>query len=175
MTNLRIDERIDLVRNKKQLRTVALLSVVLALLTIAAGFLFHREWDFSAIRLLVMAVGIFVYIVGHEAVHGALMWLFSHQKPKFGISLQYAYAGSDYRFPKKQYLIIAIAPLLVWGIVLLLLALLLPSGWFWPVWIIQVQNVSGAAGDLFMFFHILRKPDQVLIQDSGTAMTVWIA
>ena len=174
MSGYRLHERIDLIRNKKQLRLVTLLSVLLAAGCIAAGLLIQLP-DFSSlslVRFLAALAGIAVYIVGHEAVHGILIWCFSRRKPNFGFSLMYAYAGSDFFFAKTPYLLIAAAPLVFWTIVLSLLAALLPPEWFWAIWAIQITNVSGAAGDVYVFFHVLRKPQNVRIQDTGTAMSL---
>ncbi|MBQ7868203.1 MAG: DUF3267 domain-containing protein [Clostridia bacterium] len=178
-------EKIDLIKNRKQLLLVNGLAVVLAVLLIAAGILWQPEgasalFDFKgdpwgvALKFLVAGIGLVVYIIGHEAVHGIFMWHFSHVKPNFGLSLSYAYAGSHVYFGKTAYLVIALAPVVLWTILLGLLCSLLPGGWFWPVWFVQITNVSGAAGDLFVFGKILRYPSTVLVQDTGTAMTVYL-
>lgn len=170
----RFQERIDLVKNRKQLITVNVLSIALAALTVAAGFVFRpQNASFGWLQWIFAFAGIALYIVGHEAVHGVLMWLISHEKPRFGFKLMYAYAGSSAYFDKPAYLLIAIAPLAVWTIVLSVLAFVLPAVCFWPVWVVQVTNVSGAAGDLYVFFHLINRPRTILVQDDGAAMTVW--
>ena len=177
--------KIDLVKNKKQMFFVNGLAIVLTALLIVLGVLIQPEgastiFDFEnnamaiAFKCLVICLGSVVYIVGHEAVHGVFMWLYSRKKPHFGLSFTYAYAGSDMYFAKKPYLVIAIAPLAFWTATLAVLQLLLPAEWFWVVWFIQITNISGAAGDLFVFALMLKKPETVLVQDSGTAMTVYL-
>ncbi len=168
-------EQIDLVKNKRQLWLVNGLSLALLVLFALLG-LCLRPWDWSGWTLstsLLALAGIFLYIVGHEAVHGAAMWWLSHEKPRFGFSLMYAYAGSGTYFSKGSYLLISLAPVVLWGLLLAALTALLPDAWFWPLWIIQITNVSGSAGDFYVFFKILTKPDSVLVQDTGTAMTVY--
>lgn len=170
-----LTERIDLLKNKRQLWLVNGLSLVLLVLVAVLG-LCLRPWDWSSWSLstsLLALAGVCLYIVGHEAVHGAAMWLFSHEKPRFGFSLMYAYAGSDAYFSKGPYLLISLAPAVLWGLLLAALTALLPDPWFWPLWIIQITNISGSAGDFYVFFKILAKPDSVLVQDTGTAMTVY--
>ena len=171
----RFQERIDLVKNRKQLITVNVLSIALAALTVAAGFLFRpQNASFGWLQWIFAFAGIALYIVGHEAVHGVLMWLISHEKPRLGFKLMYAYAGSSAYFDKPAYLLIAIAPLAFWTPVLCALAVLVPPGWFWVVWAVQIGNISGAAGDLYVFFRMLQKPQNTLVQDTGTAMTVYL-
>ena len=178
-------ERIDLVKNRRQMLLVNGLAIVLTVLMIVLGILIQpdgadvlfnlKENGFqTAFQCLILAIGIFAYIAGHEAVHGILMWYFSRIKPRFGFSFSYAYAGSDIYFFKKPYLVIAIAPLAVWTALLCACLLLVPAGWFWVVWFIQIANISGAAGDLYVFFRMLQKPQNTLVQDTGTAMTVYL-
>lgn len=178
-------EKIDLVKNKKQMLLVHGLALVLAAALAVMGFWIQPEgassvFDISAnhmataIKCFVLCAGIFAYIVGHEAVHGAFMWYYSRKKPHFGFSFAYAYAGSEVYFAKKPYLVIALAPLTVWGVVLAIINLLVPAGWFWVVWFIQLNNISGAAGDLFVSMLMSQKPADVLVQDTGTAMTVYL-
>ena len=170
-----LTERIDLLKNKRQLWLVNGLSLVLLALVAVLGLCLH-SWDWSSWTLstsLLALAGVCLYIVGHEAVHGAVMWLFSHEKPRFGFSLMYAYAGSAAYFSKGPYLLISLAPAVLWGLLLAALTALLPDPWFWPLWIIQITNISGSAGDFYVFFKMLAKPNSVLVQDTGTAMTVY--
>jgi hypothetical protein len=101
------------------------------------------------------------------------MWLFSRQKPFFGIKGVYAYAGSNSFFPKMQYLIIGLSPIIIWGIVLAILCFAVPDEWFWYIYIIQAMNISGAAGDIYVSVKFSRMPSDILVQDKGTAMAVY--
>ena len=179
----RLAERIDLVKNRRQMLLVNGLAILLAVLMVLLGILiqpqgaaaiFDEEALHFALKCGVAAAASLVYIVGHEAVHGVFMWRISRKKPRFGFSFTYAYAGSDAFFAKSAYLVIALAPVVVWSVLLCLLCALLPAEWFWVVWLIQISNISGAAGDFYVFCRILKKPDAVLVQDTGTAMTVYL-
>ena len=90
-----------------------------------------------------------------------------------GFTGLYAYAGSEAYFNKRSYLVIALAPIVVWGVVLLILNFLVPTSWFWCVYFIQVCNVSGAAGDLYVSCKFSRLPADILIRDTGVSMTVY--
>jgi len=50
-----------------------------------------------------------------------------------------------------------------------------PTGWFWVVYILQICNISGAAGDLYISFRLRKLPDDILVQDSGVSMRVFSA
>ena len=62
--------------------------------------------------LLLMSLGLLVYILAHEWVHGVFIRLFSNQPADFGLKISrgMAYAGSKAYFRKVPYLVIALAP-----------------------------------------------------------------
>ncbi|MBR4067848.1 MAG: DUF3267 domain-containing protein [Clostridia bacterium] len=168
---------IDLAKNQKENTIVSVLSLVLLAVVFALGFLIREDPGAAGEEYLPVMVAalaaFFVYIVLHEAAHGIFMWYFSKQKPHFGISLQYAYAGSKAYFRKIPYLIIALAPVVIWGVVFLAVALLTPGVWFWLFWFLLAGNFSGAAGDLYVFWQVSRMQPDILVQDDGVAMRVY--
>lgn len=125
------------------------------------------------LRFLCMLLGLMLYIVLHELVHAAAMRLSGTQKVNFGFTGLYAFAGSADYYDRPHYILIALAPIVVWGVVLGLLCALVPPAWFWVVYIIQVTNISGAAGDLYVTYRMAKLPPDLLVQDSGVRMTVY--
>lgn len=173
---------IDLEKDKKAFWFVNILSLVIAALMVAIGVWavpldLEPDADNFVLELLlpliVLLAGIFAYIVLHEAVHGVFMYAFSRVRPRFGFKLVFAYAGSEAYFDKIRYIVIALAPVVFWGMVLLIIDLFCKGIWFWVFYIIQVCNVGGAAGDFYVTAKILRMPKDILIQDTGTQMTVF--
>lgn len=175
--NYELVRTIDLTKNKKENTIVTILSLVLLVVVFLLGFLLRTPESVQNGSMgLVMVAAFFafaVYIVLHEAVHGAFMWYFSKVKPHFGISLQYAYAGSDAYFHRTRYLIIALAPFVVWGVIFGAIALMLNNVWFWLFWFLFAGNASGAAGDLYVFYVISRMQKDVLVQDDGMSMRIY--
>ena len=178
-------EKMDLIKNKKQMIFVNALAAVLAVALILLGIAIQPEGASAALiikqnplafalKCLVASVGCFAYIVAHEAVHGIFMWHYSRIKPRFGVAFTYAYAGSDCFFARTPYLVIALAPAATWFVAFGAITALVPADWFWVVWFLQIMNISGAAGDFYVFARILRMPQTVLVQDTGTAMTVYL-
>ena len=168
---------IDLAKNKKESMIVNTLSLVLLGVVFALGFLlFPNTGAGEEAYQPVMIAALFafiVYIILHEAVHGVFMWYFSKQKPHFGFKLQYAYAGSEVYFCRTPYLVIALAPFVVWGLVFGVIALLLDNVWVWLFWFLEAANASGAAGDLYVFCTVSRMPKDVLVQDDGISMRIF--
>ena len=165
---------IDLEKNKKQYYLVNGLSLVLALIVLLPVWLLAPEGAELEHKLTILFLpGMLIYIILHEAVHGVCFWYFSKQKPRFGWKIAYAYAASDAYYAKGPYLVIGLAPVVLWGVVLAVLAALLPAEWYWPVQLIQLINLSGAAGDLYVTWLLCRMPKDILIQDAGVAMQVF--
>ena len=156
--------------------TVILAVIGLAVTPIRSLFDMSRGFGPYFLRFGVMLAGLFLYIVLHELTHAAVMKAYGAKKLRFGFTGLYAYAGSeeDY-FAKRPYRQIALAPLVVWTLVLGVLAFLVPRVWFWVVWFWQIMNVSGAAGDVYVTLKLLRRPRDILVKDSGVAMTVYSA
>lgn len=176
---------VDLQKNKKMALWVNLIGVVImiamilpAAIAVPLSALFSMEQGFLAytMRFVALIVGSILYIILHELTHAAVMRIYGAKKVRFGFTGMYAYAGSeqDY-FDKFAYIQIALAPLLVWGLVLAVVNLLVPLEWFWIIYFIQISNVSGAAGDLFVSARFCKMPSDILVRDTGVAMTVYSA
>lgn len=175
-------QQIDLQKNPKLALLVNVLGLLIFVLGAVIGHLFvpiHTFYSMSEgsglyfVRLAVMAGGMILYIFLHEFVHGIFIKRYSGRKAEYGFTGMYAYAGSKAYFNKKNYLVIALAPVVLWGIVLTALLLIVPEYWFWSAYLIQLANLSGAAGDLYVVWTFSRMPEDILIQDTGVAMTVY--
>lgn len=175
---------VDLQKNKKLALGINALALAVGLLMIAGmafavpfGTLLAGQDGLPGLllRLAVLCAGMLLYVILHEWVHGQVMKFYGARTVAFGFTGLYAYAGSkeDY-FTRGAYLVIALAPLVVWGIVLLAVNLLVGREWFWVVYLIQVINVSGAMGDVFVAVKFARMPRNILIHDDGVSMRVYL-
>lgn len=172
--------RIDLQEDKKLMLLVNVIAFLIVAAMSAAGYGICRvlritlsDIMVSIPQLLVIVLGIVVYLVLHELVHGICFKKFGESKPRYGFTGMYAFASSDDYFGKKYYLISALAPIVVWGIVLMVLQLIVPLRWFLVVYLIQVINISGGAGDIYVALKLLRMPNDILVRDWGTDMSVY--
>ncbi len=172
-------KKIDLIRNHTQALRVNLLALLIMGVMVALGFVLSPPFEMiqinigSIIGILFTLAGIAVYIVLHEAVHGVFMKAFSGRKPKYGYTGFYAYAGSDALFDRRQYLIIAFAPVVILGLVLAVLTRAFYETAFWYLYMIQIVNISGAAGDFYVGFLIARADKDVMVRDAGTDMSLY--
>jgi len=174
--------KIDLQKDKK---TAVLVNVIGAVVMIAVLVLGHfivpvgRFFDIESIsmyliRVAVLFLGYVAYIVLHELTHAAVMKAVGGGKVRFGFTGMYAFAGSlEDWFDKTSYRCIALAPLIVWGVIFGVLALTVHESWFWVVWFLQAGNVAGAAGDIYVTARLWKSPSSILVRDTGTDMTVY--
>jgi hypothetical protein len=171
--------RVDLMRNRKEAILVNLIALVIAGAVTAVGFLVCPPFlevmigIHTIFQIILMMAGIVVYMILHEIIHGVFMKAFSGLKPRYGFTGLYAYAGSDALFTRSQYLIIAFAPVVILGIILVVLNAAFYETAFWSIFVIQIVNLSGAAGDFYVGYLIARSRNDVLVRDTGTDMAFY--
>lgn len=169
---------LDFMRSRRHIRTMLILSLALVIVPAVVGLLVAPvgpSW-----RLinsvwwgwLALGAALLLYIPLHELTHGVVMFALSGVPPKYGLKLPYAYAGSTVWFDKKSHIMTALAPVIVWGAILQIAIAMLPPEWFWPVWIVQISNLSGSAGDLYTAWALGRMEGDLLIQDTGVRMRI---
>lgn len=172
--NLQKDKKAALKVNGLALGIALILCIVgHFIVPISALFDFNQGLGIYIIRFLVLLAGVIVYMLLHELVHGITMKHFGAQKIKYGFTGMYAFAGCADFFCKKPYIIIALAPVVVWGLVLLIINCFVSGPWFWVVYFIQVNNISGAAGDIYVTYKFSKMPEDILVRDVGVSMTVY--
>ncbi len=173
---------IDLQKDKKKSLLVNGLALVIAALMIVPMnfyipfftlFSFEQGTKQYFIRFGVLMVSIIAYMVLHELVHGITMKICGTKKVKYGFTGLYAFAGSDDYYDKKSYITIALAPVIVWGVVIAIINCLVSNEWFWVVYFIQIMNISGAAGDIYVTCKFSKMPSDILVRDHGVGMKVY--
>lgn len=172
--NLQKDKRAAIIINLLALAIAAVMAVSMNFFVPVTSF-----FDLSGgivryfLRFAALIVLMVLYMVLHELVHGIAMKLCGTKRVKYGFTGLYAFAGSEDYYDKKSYIFIALAPIVLWGTVLAAVNFFVPTEWFWIVYMIQLINISGAAGDLFAAVKFSRMPKNILIQDSGVSMRVF--
>lgn len=181
---------IDIVHNKKDSVIVNTVSCTIIVLMIVLGaFLFgfqRLEYMLTSgepgvirwflFRLAVILLMAAAYVVVHEAVHAAFIKLISKDaKLDFSYKVAYATVSCDACFSKIEYFIISLAPILILGMILTAICFAVPEKWLWPVYIIQVLNLSSAAGDIYVFAILSRMPKNLLVRDGGDAVCVFVS
>lgn len=169
------DKKVALKINGLALLIAAAMAAVMVPLVPVSTLFTDTSGELSVIKPIVLMAGLIAYIILHEAVHGVAMKCCGCGRVRFGFKGSYAFAMTDDYIPRRPYLIIALAPIVVWGIVLAVVNFLVPRDWVWVVYLIQISNISGAAGDLFISFKLRKLPSDLLVKDEGVSMTVYSA
>jgi len=173
---------VNLQKDKKIAVFINVLSfIIAALMLIPASFFVPLSALFSMenglinyfIRFACLLVLMILYMVLHELTHGIAMKICGTQKIKYGFTGLYAYAGSDDFYDKKSYILIALAPVVLLGFILLIVNFFVSYEWFYVIYILQIINISGAAGDYFVSAKFSKMPKDILVSDSGIGMTVY--
>jgi hypothetical protein len=187
--NYHLSGKFDL-KNARQVISMNLAGFVLLILSIwFFGWLAIRmrgtsaisfSFEFSSISSSLFSVGklilvIFLVLVLHEAIHAIYFWVFSRHKPLVGFKGFYAYAAMPgWYFPRNQYLMIGIAPLILIILIGILFMAILPISNLNLVLVALVINTSGAVGDLFVVIWLLTKPAETLALDQGDSIEFYV-
>ena len=173
---------VDLQKDKKMALLVNAMAVIIAILMavpmnsfVPISSLFSMEDGFGSyfLRFFALILLIIAYMVVHELIHGVAMKICGTQKIKYGFTGMYAFAGSDDYYGKGAYIFIALAPVVLLGIVLAAVIPFVPDEWFWVFYFIQITNISGAAGDFFVTVKFAGFPKDILVKDYGVSMVVY--
>ncbi len=172
---------IDLQKNKKLALLVNGLAILIGVVMVVAmhfylpiaTLFYFEELGSYLLRFGVLILSFIAYMILHELVHGLAMKICGTKKVKYGFTGLYAFAGSEEYYDKKSYIFIALAPIVLWGAVLAVVNVFVSDDWFWVVYLVQVINISGAAGDLYVTLKFARLPKDILVRDCGVGMTVY--
>lgn len=172
--NVQKDKKLSLIINGLAI-LIAVAMVVPMLFIVPITTIYNQSLEIIPIliKAAVIIASIIAYIVLHELTHALAMFICGTRKVKFGIKGMFAYAGSNDYYGKGSYIFIALAPVVLFLIVLVIANVFVPLDWFWVVYLVQIMNVSGAVGDYYVTARFIRLPKDVLVQDSGVSMTVY--
>jgi cation transport ATPase len=168
--------KVDLTEDKKTFFVINIFSFII-FIAMAVLCAINKPISFTVdsefLYLLILAVFLYIiYIILHEAIHEYFMNKFSGIKAYYGHARFCAYAGSDAYFNKKHYIIILLAPVVILGTVLFIINAIVPQSYFWIIYFVQIGNLTGAVGDLYVTYLMSKMPDDTLIQDTGVSMTM---
>ena len=139
-------------------------------------FIGNVGFNFTSGTILISVALFDGTMVLRELIRGAFMSKYGG-KPSYGEGIAYSilpyfYATSKTVFPRNQYIVIAIAPLVVISLVVIGIMAAFPSIAHWMV-IPFVLNGSGAVGDLWVTRNILRCPKHVSVEDRKNGVIIY--
>ncbi len=152
-----------------------LLMLSLRLIRPDFGTILNTRWNGNTLTALALLVGVMaITVVLHELVHGLFFGLFAHHRPEFGVGTGYAFAAMpDWFFPKQQYLIIGLSPLLLLSGIGLAICSFVPLAWLPAILSAMVINAGGAIGDIYVCWRIAYDAPDVWIKDTGDGFQLY--
>ncbi len=128
-------------------------------------FALFRDFFFALVAMMIV----------HELVHGLFYWLFSRKRPKFGFHglFPYAAAPTGVYFPRNQFLVVGLAPLVLLTIVGLLLVVIVPIPLVPFLLFLVAFNAAGAAGDVIMAMQLMSFPSETVMEDNDAGVTIY--
>ncbi len=157
------------------LSVVLLVVPILPLVILSIDFSLELNFD-NPIMLFVGYVGLFilmfVWMIIHEIIHGVSYRLNGASKDgvTYGVALEKGifYCKCSEFINRKNILISVIMPFLLIGVVTYVIGILIHS---WILIILSIINISGAAGDISIFFFFLKQDKDVKFKELGDSTT----
>ena len=118
-------------------------------------------------------LGCILYIILHEITHLIFMKIFSKEKINISIKFPTISVGSNAEYSKKQFSIIALAPVIILGIILILLILFSSKDYTFLWSILLTLNFAGSGGDFLQFLKISKYPTNTYFQDTSNETIVF--
>ena len=171
-----------LTENIEIVRELSHLELLIAAALFLAGLWIHplssvstrsTGFDSTTTRLCLIPFAVIAYLIIHEFTHVFFMRLFGAEKIVLHKEAGVAATGSSGYYDKFSFLLISLAPVLIWGILLGVLCFLVPVRWFWVVYPAFIINFSGSSSDYYSFSLARKAPDAALIQDTGLEFTIY--
>jgi hypothetical protein len=123
-------------------------------------------------KMVILMGAVVLSLTVHELIHGVFFWVFTRSRPVFALHLFYAYsAAPNWYIPARQFMIIALGPLVIMGALGMLLILLVQESWVLLIMIIVALNTGGSAGDLLVLTRLLKLSPGCLVKDAGDIVT----
>lgn len=131
------------------------------------------DWWVEPMNFLVIIFLSTVILVPHELLHGLAIRRYGGQ-PRYGVGLAhfilpYAYATTDHRFTRNQFLVVLLTPLVV--ITAIGVPVMLAFGWGWLA-LPLAANAGGAVADCWMAMTLLGYPAHVSAEDHETGIRI---
>lgn len=175
--NYEFHSKMDLSKDKKISISIQVLLLLIVAIMIGLAKLLKFPLTGNGSTGIKIGVTVFmcaVYMIVHELTHGVFVKLLSGVKPTYLVKFPFLCTGSKAYFNKKSFIIVALSPIVVWGISLIIMLLLLPPNFFLSIYIVTILNFAGAAGDYFQVYAISRMHPLALIQDDGNETKVFL-
>lgn len=167
----------DFKKDKKFAVAVQGLFVVIALVAVGAALLLDLPLEASWSPILtipVTLVACLMYMAAHEATHGVVLQLLTKMKPFYAVRFPFLTTGNHAYLTRRSAVVVALAPAVIWGIVLITALFTVPQDYRLTVYILLALNFAGSAGDCVEVYVVSRQQPDALVQDDGNKILVFV-
>jgi Putative zincin peptidase len=168
---------VDLKKDKKFAGAVQGLFVLMALVAVGAALLLELPLETSWSSILTISVTLFaclIYMAVHEATHGVVLQTLTKVKPSYAVRFPFLTTGNHAYLTRRSAVVVALAPAVIWGIVLVAALLTLPQDYLRTLYILLALNFAGSAGDCVEAYVVSRQQPDALVQDAGDKVHVFV-
>lgn len=158
------------VNGKKQQLVLSTIFLLIAGLGVAIIFLTKTN-TFNNIPVWGIVLSVLGFIVVHELIHIIFMLIFSKGKINVSFKFPTIAVGSNAYFNKLQYVIIALAPVIILGILCLICLIALPYKLLFTI--LLILNFASASGDYILTYYAIKQKRNVYLKDNANKTIVY--
>jgi len=174
-TNYELIESYDLKQNKLNL-FIQSIFIIIAGIFVGIAFIFNLKFNSEYHGLITAGITIFmvlVYMALHELTHGVFISILSKTKSTYKLRFPFLTTGTNAYLNKKGFIIICLAPSVIWGIILGVVIVFIPDNFLLSLYILLGLNFAGSAGDYLQVYLVSRTANKSLIQDDGNKTNIY--
>lgn len=151
--------------------------ILVALLAVAAALLLDLPlasgWS-PAVAIPVILLACLAYMAAHEATHGVVLQLLTKVRPTYAVRFPFLTTGNCAYLTRRTAVTVALAPCIIWGLLLLAALLALPADYRLTAYVLLALNFAGSAGDYVEVYVVSRQQPDALVQDDGDNVHVFV-
>jgi hypothetical protein len=151
-------------------KRATVLALVIGILIGVVNAVFRPiEFELSFTFFGWVAAAVIATVLVHEGIHGLVAVVAGH-RPQFGLKLPLVYVTFDTKIPRRAFILVAAAPLILLDAVFIVLfaAGILPVFSYFVI----VINTIGAIGDMWIVWKLLPHRG-AMVQDTKSGIEVW--
>ncbi len=152
------------VNDKKPQTVLSVIFLLIAGLGVGVIFL-TKAYENNIVPVWAIILSVIGFIIIHELIHVIFISIFSKDKLKIKIKFPTIAVGSDAYFNKTQYIVIALAPVIILGMASLICLLLLPYNFLFSI--LLILNFASASGDYILTYYALKQKKNTYFVDTA--------
>ncbi|WP_018298125.1 DUF3267 domain-containing protein [Corynebacterium lubricantis] len=151
--------------------------IAIALVAFAIALLFDlpitSDWH-TGVVIVITIIAVVVYLALHEATHGIVAKWLTQTPSTYSFSFPFLRTSNTGFLTRRGLAAVSLAPVAVWGVVLLLALLVVPEDFRMTLYILLALNFAGSSGDCIEAAAALKQPENTLLRDNGDELEVYL-